>query len=64
MALSLSLPLQGGELVLLETDHVQQSIDLAFGLCFEFLVQFSQAWLAVVVWVCRASQDARSPSIA
>jgi hypothetical protein len=55
------LPLQGGELVLLEADHVQESVDLAFGLCFEFLMQFSQARLAVVVWVCGSGKDAGSP---
>ena len=62
--MALSLPLQSGELVLLEADHVQESVDLAFGLCFEFLVQFSQTRLAVVMWVCRAGEDAGSPSIA
>jgi hypothetical protein len=41
LALSLALALQSGKLVLLQTDHVQEAVDLAFGFGFEFLVQFS-----------------------
>jgi hypothetical protein len=52
LALSLALALQSGELVLLQADHVQKAVDLAFGFGFEFLVEFSQAWLAVMVRVC------------
>jgi hypothetical protein len=61
LRVTLALSLQGRELVLLQADHVQQSVDLAFGLCFEFLMQFSQARLAVVVWVCGAGENAGSP---
>jgi hypothetical protein len=39
--LALSLALQSGELVLLQADHVQEAVDLAFGFGFEFLVEFS-----------------------
>jgi hypothetical protein len=48
------LALQGGELVLLQADHVEQPVHAAFGLDLHVLVHFSQTRLAVVVrhlWV-------------
>jgi hypothetical protein len=43
------LALQSGELVLLQSDHVEESVDLAFSLDLHVLVHFSDAGLAVVV---------------
>ena len=43
------LVLKGGELVLLQADHMKESVDLAFSLDLHVLVHFSQTRLAVVV---------------
>jgi hypothetical protein len=43
------LVLKGGELVLLQADHMKESVDLAFSLDLHVLVHFSHAGLAVVV---------------
>lgn len=47
------LQLQRGQLFLLQADHVQEAVDLAFGFGFEVLVQGAEAGLAGVVvgWV-------------
>jgi hypothetical protein len=42
------LALQGGELVLLQADHMEESVDLTFSLDLHVLVHFSNAGLAVV----------------
>ena len=43
------LTLQGGELVLLQANHVEQPVHTPFGLDLHVLVHFSQTRLAVVV---------------
>lgn len=49
------LALQGGELVLLQADHMEESVDLAFGLDLHVLVHLSNAGLAVVVRITSGS---------
>jgi len=48
LLLLLLLPLDGGELILLQANHVKKPVDLGFLLVLQFLVQLAQAGLAVV----------------
>jgi hypothetical protein len=43
------LALEGSKLVLLQADHVEESVDLTFSLDLHVLVHFSDAGLTVVV---------------
>ena len=42
--------LESRELVLLDADHVQESVDLGFLFVLELLVEFPEAWVAVMGW--------------